>query len=159
MYILTDGNNNIVTKPYSIKQLRDSGVTLSMTPSAADLAKHNVHLAHYVSPGAVDANQKIVWGDTPTYTNGRWELTGTIVAKTAEEIAADAAAATAAQEAADAEKAAEVRAERDELIAATDWWAVQDRVMSQAEKDYRQALRDVPAQAGFPHTVTWPTKP
>jgi hypothetical protein len=31
--------------------------------------------------------------------------------------------------------------------------------MTQAEIDYRQALRDVPAQAGFPENVTWPTKP
>ena len=25
--------------------------------------------------------------------------------------------------------------------------------------DYRQALRDIPAQEGFPNTITWPTKP
>lgn len=48
---------------------------------------------------------------------------------------------------------------RDKLLAETDWWAVADRTMTQAEIDYRQALRDVPAQAGFPENVTWPTKP
>ena len=52
-----------------------------------------------------------------------------------------------------------VRQKRDDLLAETDWWAVADRTMSQAEIDYRQALRDVPAQAGFPENVTWPTKP
>lgn len=52
-----------------------------------------------------------------------------------------------------------MRERRDELIARTDWWASSDRTMTQAEIDYRQALRDVPAQAGFPHNVTWPTKP
>ena len=31
--------------------------------------------------------------------------------------------------------------------------------MSDDMKTYRQALRDVPTQAGFPHTITWPTKP
>ena len=30
---------------------------------------------------------------------------------------------------------------------------------SQAWLDYRQALRDVTSQEGFPNTVTWPTKP
>ena len=51
------------------------------------------------------------------------------------------------------------RQERNALLAETDWWAVADRTMTQAEIDYRQALRDVPAQAGFPENVTWPTKP
>ena len=52
-----------------------------------------------------------------------------------------------------------VRQKRDQLLTETDWWAVADRTMTQAEIDYRQALRDVPAQAGFPDNVTWPTKP
>lgn len=52
-----------------------------------------------------------------------------------------------------------IREIRDRLLAETDWWAVADRTMTQAETDYRQALRDVPAQAGFPENVTWPTKP
>ena len=51
------------------------------------------------------------------------------------------------------------RAERDALLTETDWWAVADRTMTQAEKDYRQALRDVPQQDGFPVNITWPTKP
>jgi len=58
----------------------------------------------------------------------------------------------------EAEEAA-VRARRDVLLSETDWWAMSDRTMTQAEIDYRQALRDVPAQAGFPENVTWPTKP
>lgn len=48
---------------------------------------------------------------------------------------------------------------RNKLLAETDWWAVADRTMTQAEIDYRQALRDVPQQAGFPDNITWPTKP
>ena len=48
---------------------------------------------------------------------------------------------------------------RNMYLAQTDWWATSDRTMTQAEIDYRQALRDVPAQAGFPENVTWPTKP
>ena len=30
---------------------------------------------------------------------------------------------------------------------------------TQAQLDYRQALRDVPAQAEFPQNIVWPTKP
>lgn len=53
----------------------------------------------------------------------------------------------------------QIRSERDRLIAMTDWWATSDRTMTAEETSYRQALRDVPSQAGFPADVTWPTKP
>jgi hypothetical protein len=52
-----------------------------------------------------------------------------------------------------------IRAKRDQLLLESDWWAVQDRTMSQAEKDYRQALRDITDQSTFPDSVVWPTKP
>lgn len=52
-----------------------------------------------------------------------------------------------------------VRNKRDELLRQTDWTASTDVTMSDEMRAYRQALRDVPAQAGFPDNVTWPTKP
>ena len=53
----------------------------------------------------------------------------------------------------------EVRVERDTLIAETDVWALSDRTMTAEQTAYRQALRDITNQAGFPTDVTWPTKP
>ena len=53
---------------------------------------------------------------------------------------------------------AEVRAERDALLAASDSMALADRITADWTT-YRQALRDVPAQAGFPTSVTWPVEP
>lgn len=54
-----------------------------------------------------------------------------------------------------------LREERDRRLAETDWWASSDLTMTQAQTDYRQALRDVPAQEGVTglDDVTWPTKP
>ena len=52
-----------------------------------------------------------------------------------------------------------VRAERDKLLSATDFYALSDVVMTTAMTTYRQALRDVPTQSGFPSEVTWPDKP
>ena len=52
-----------------------------------------------------------------------------------------------------------VRIVRDRLIASTDWWATTDRTMSAEQTAYRQALRDITAQSGFPTEVVWPTKP
>ncbi len=55
----------------------------------------------------------------------------------------------------------EVREERNTLLAETDWWAVSDRTMTQAEIDYRQALRDITTHANWPNLNDddWPTKP
>ena len=56
-------------------------------------------------------------------------------------------------------KAAEVRAERSTKLAATDWTQLPDVPQSIKSQwaSYRQALRDVPQQAGFPFNVVWPT--
>lgn len=58
-------------------------------------------------------------------------------------------------------KASEMRAQRDKLLTETDWTQLTDcpRTNQNAWRIYRQALRDVPQQTGFPETVTWPTKP
>lgn len=53
----------------------------------------------------------------------------------------------------------DVRNQRDRLLAETDWMALSDVTMSSEMTAYRQALRDIPTQAGFPASVTWPTKP
>ena len=57
------------------------------------------------------------------------------------------------------ELAKSVRRERDRLLAETDWWASSDLTMTVEQTAYRQALRDVTSQEGFPYTVTWPVKP
>jgi len=59
----------------------------------------------------------------------------------------------------DTEAAANVRSERDQKLKDTDWMGMSDVTMSADWATYRQALRDVPSQAGFPHTITWPTEP
>jgi hypothetical protein len=51
------------------------------------------------------------------------------------------------------------RGQRDLLLSEVDWSAGSDVVMSDAMKAYRQALRDIPQQAGFPDTIEWPVKP
>ena len=56
-------------------------------------------------------------------------------------------------------KAAEVRKERNAKIAACDWRVLPDVLNGDVWKVYRQALRDVPKQAGFPGSVVWPVEP
>ena len=58
------------------------------------------------------------------------------------------------------EEAAKKREKRNLLLAKSDWTQVADAPVDQAAwAGYRQALRDIPAQAGFPNEVTWPTEP
>ena len=63
----------------------------------------------------------------------------------------------------DTKAATSVRTERDRLMHDTDWIIVKAKETSTnvpaAIKTYRQELRDLPSASGFPHTMTWPTKP
>jgi hypothetical protein len=60
----------------------------------------------------------------------------------------------------DAEQAKAVRTQRGEKLKDSDWTQISD---STADKEawatYRQALRDVTTQTGFPWTINWPTQP
>lgn len=59
--------------------------------------------------------------------------------------------------------AADARKERDRRIAETDWMVVKHLELNENVPGkwevYRQALRDVPQQPGFPNEITWPVKP
>jgi hypothetical protein len=60
----------------------------------------------------------------------------------------------------DAEQAKSVRATRDAKLAECDWTQVADAPVDKTVwATYRQALRDVTAQEGFPWTITWPDAP
>jgi hypothetical protein len=60
-----------------------------------------------------------------------------------------------------------LRQQRNQLLTATDWWVLPDRTPTQAQLDYRQALRDLPTNSpnaaldenGQLINVTWPTEP
>ena len=58
-----------------------------------------------------------------------------------------------------AQPLADLRGERNDLLAETDWMANSDVTMSDAWKTYRQALRDLPANTSDPANPTFPTKP
>ena len=56
-----------------------------------------------------------------------------------------------------------IRSERDALLAACDFTQLPDAPLSTEQRArwvaYRQDLRDIPLQAGFPNAVIWPTAP
>ena len=60
----------------------------------------------------------------------------------------------------DAEQAKVMRQIRNDKLANCDWTQLADSTADKAAwATYRQALRDVPAQSGFPWTVQWPDQP
>lgn len=60
----------------------------------------------------------------------------------------------------DAEQAKSVRDQRNQKLSDSDWTQLADSPENKAAwATYRQALRDIPTQAGFPWEVQWPTQP
>lgn len=86
---------------------------------------------------------------TPVFDAGVWHQTWQVVDCNAAE-----------KKEIDNNKAAEVRYQRNSLLANCDWTQLPDAPVDKtAWADYRQELRDVSNQPGFPWEVTWPTAP
>jgi hypothetical protein len=53
-----------------------------------------------------------------------------------------------------------IRGQRNSLLNLSDWTQVLDAPVDQTLwANYRQSLRDIPQQEGFPHNISWPTQP
>ena len=115
-------------------------------------------------PACTDLEQVIGNGVT-TDANGNTVEAWSVVDKFSDTTDEDGVVTTKAEHEADytakkdADAAASVRTQRDDKLKATDWTALSDVTMTAEMTTYRQALLDVPAQAGFPSTITWPTSP
>ena len=92
---------------------------------------------------------------------GKWYtkyILGPVFTDTEDATAAEQEAAYKAIK--DAEQAASVRSSRSDKLKDSDWTQVADAPVDKAAwATYRQALRDITTQAGFPWTVVWPTQP
>lgn len=144
--------NNGVTENYTIGQLRKDNSNVSFPRKITNelLAEYGVYPASVGDAPSIDARtQKRTQNTEATNVDGAWVYGWTVTEKTSEQI-----------EKYDADTATEVRASRDEKLTKSDWTQVADAPVDKASwATYRQALRDIPAQAGFPNTVTWPTQP
>ena len=56
-------------------------------------------------------------------------------------------------------KLRDLRTTRDDMLAKTDWWASSDLTMTDAQKKYRQDLRDITKTYKSLKDVKWPTEP
>jgi hypothetical protein len=143
-------NGAVETYPYSIGQLRkdNPNVSFPKNPSDQTLAEWGVYpVVSTAEPSYDAATQRLVWG-TPALVNGQWTHTWQTVDLSAEQ-----------QQNIREAKESGIRNERNRLLAETDWRFRSDMNPSQEWIDYCQALRDITVQAGFPWSVTWPSKP
>lgn len=140
------------TYPYSIGQLRRDNPNTSFPKSIPDqtLAAYGIYpVADLEAPSIDAATQKLVQDASPSLVDGQWQIGWSVVSLTAVEIAEKA------NEAGNA-----VRSQRDRLLSSCDWTQVADAPVNKtAWAAYRQELRDIPSQAGFPGNVIWPSQP
>jgi len=80
----------------------------------------------------------------------------TTVPLTAEEIAEREAYA---RDVLPVEQMRELRLRRNQLLTETDYLALADLTLTDEMRDYRQALRDLPANTVDPANPVWPVKP
>ena len=136
---------------YTISDLRRNHPNVSFPRNISDevLAAYNVfRVTELPAPDYNSRTHRLVT-QAPSLVDGVWTVSRVAVAKDQAQIDNETA-----------QVAANVRADRDKRLANSDWTQVADAPVDQtAWATYRQALRDIPAQAGFPWEVTWPSKP
>ena len=139
---------NGVPAKYTLGQLRRDNPQTSFPKLIPDdlLASYDVYpYTRPIAPEYDNLTARLVDGDFEQDTVGNWSLPYVVEQQPQEQ----------------AER--NIRTRRDGLLQETDWV-----VIMHTEKGtnipmdwelYRQALRDITAQAGFPYSVEWPTKP
>jgi hypothetical protein len=150
MYVLAP-NQTVEIFPYSIGDLRRDNRNTSFpgNPSEEMLASWNVfpvkdRPAPAFNPATENCNQV-----NPTLENGEWVMTWQVTPASAEEIAERLE-----------RKSAEVRQQRNQLLNNCDWTQLVDAPVDASPwATYRQALRDITDQPGFPWNVEWPAVP
>jgi len=157
MLLVKTSNGQVEQFPYTLGDLRRDNPQTSFPKKIGDaiFASYGIfhvmpetqpehdHLVQTVVRDAEPHNNETAVDEETgeTYETGRWVIGYTVVNKPQDK-AEDA-----------------VRNQRNRLLQDTDWMALSDNTMSPAWASYRQALRDITEQAGFPYSVVWPTKP
>lgn len=148
-------NNNIITFPYDTAQLRHDYPNVSFPTELNDeiLKEYSIFKVTYEELPAVDSRtQYLTYTENPIFENNNWVIKYNIVEK-------DEAAISAY----DLYLANSAKTIRDKLLSETDWivlkYSERGDTIPAEWKEYRQLLRDITLQSGFPTTIVWPTKP
>ena len=149
MYVkVIDGN--IEEFPYTLLQLRRDNKNTSFPKVIPEETLNSFNVYSVVSKAIDEFNNQTHFAKAdalPVLNNNVWELSYTVTAIPQSEI-----------DQKNAQSVSDKRSIRNGLLAETDWMALSDVTMPDSWKTYRQQLRDLPAQSGFPN-IDFPTKP
>lgn len=149
-------NENAVVSSESELRAKRPNASLPSVLTPEILSELGFKPLHIEAQPSFDADTHRLEKAGPALNNDRWEQTWNVIELTEQEkqVRQQARASTAGRAA---------RSRRDALLKETDWTQLDDTPISNAKKlgwaTYRQALRDVPSQPGFPLEVTWPEQP
>lgn len=137
-------DGNIEKYPYTFQDLRKENPNISFPLNYSDpegLKEYGVYIVVETSSPSFDYMTQSVVEKDPILQNEEWVQVFEVE--------------NAAQHVAEMR----VRTQRNNLLSDTDYKGLSDNIMSQEWIDYRQALRDITTQDGFPYSVEWPVKP
>ena len=140
---LTNGN----PAKYTLGQLRRDNPNTSFPKQIPDELLASYEVYPYTRPSAPEYDRlssRVIDGNFEQDAVGNWSLPHVVEQQPLEQAGRN------------------IRSRRDGLLQETDWIVIKSSERGQnipAEWElYRQALRDITSQEGFPYSVTWPTK-
>ena len=139
--------NNGVPELYSLAQLRRDNPNTSFPSVVSDelLEQHGVYKLNVLTAPSHDSRTHSIQPSALYQVNGKWQMH-----YTAEPLPMAIAVKN-------------VKAERDRLLATTDWVVIRAQEtqteLPQSWAAYRQQLRALPEQPNFPYNIVWPSKP
>lgn len=141
---------NVIRYPYSLSMLQFEfpNVSFPENVEANILSQFDVYQVYETEKPLCTYNQKIVEVN-PVYVDGKWYQSWKLENLTEEEL-----------ELYIDSKSDEVRKTRNDLLSESDWTQLEDAPADKQNwKIYRQKLRDITSQSGFPLAIIWPNKP
>ena len=146
-------NGEIDTYPYSVGKLRRDNPRVSFPRKISDeiLASYGVHDVNWLPSPEHDTETHFVeYSPVPVLQDGAWVYSPTVRELSEEQLAERSVS-----------RAGEARANRNTLLAETDYFALTDVTMTDSMTTYRQALRDITLHSNWPNLedANWPTKP
>jgi hypothetical protein len=151
MFVLIE-DGEVAQYPYHITQLKMAHPNVSFPADPSDEALHafGMFRVFFATQPTVSYTQ-VLEEDPPVFSteDQRWTQVWRVRDMTVEEV-----------QQRNEGKASEIRTERNEKLAVSDWTQIADATVDKTVwAMYRQALRDITSQTGFPHSVQWPTQP
>ena len=145
MYIKTK-NNQPYKFPYTFTDLRKDNPNTSFpkNPSASVFADYGIHSVAKTAAPECDSRTHRLQQNVELI-DGVWTQTWQL------------------HEIEETEASSNIRAKRNQLLKECDWTHMTDSPLNTEDKaawaSYRDALRDIPEQTGFPYSVQWPSEP